>query len=158
MKISDHGLKLLAKWEGDILHVYKDVAGYKTIGIGHLLTKSELSTGLIKIEGINVPYLNDITEKQSLDLLSQDVGESEDTVSKHVTLVLSQNQFDCLVSFTFNCGDAAFVGSTLLKILNQGKFDQIPDQLIKWDHAGGKVCDVLIGRRESEIKLWNGVI
>ena len=158
MKMSEHGLELLAKWEGDILHVYKDSAGYKTIGIGHLLTKTELSTGIIKIKGINVPYLNDISEEQSLDLLAQDAEESELVVSMHVTVSLNQNQFDALASFTFNCGGGAFIGSSLLKILNQGKYDQVPTQLKKWTRAGGVINDGLIVRRNNEIKLWNGVI
>jgi lysozyme len=155
MKMSKNGLKLLAEWEGDILHVYKDQAGLKTIGIGHLLTKTELSTGNIIINGEEISYSDDITEQQSLDLLSQDMSYAQETVNEYVKVPLNQNQFDALVSFTFNCGNGAFMNSTLLKVLNDSCYDMVPDELKKWTHAGGKVCDGLIVRRRNEIKLWN---
>ena len=43
MQMSQHGLSLLEQWEGFKLQVYKDSAGLPTIGVGHLLTKSELA-------------------------------------------------------------------------------------------------------------------
>lgn len=158
MTFSDKGLKRLERWERDILHVYRDQAGLKTIGIGHLLTRSELASGKIVITGTPVEYVNGITEQQSLDLLAQDVVPAENAVNSHVTVTLTQNQFDALVSFTFNCGDGAFTGSTLLKVLNQGQYAQVPEQLKRWTYAKGKLCDGLIERRNNEIRLWNGLI
>jgi lysozyme len=68
---------------------------------------------------------------------------------------LNQNQFDALVSFAFNVGDGAFRSSTLLRLLNQGQYDQVPAQLRRWNMDNGHVVQGLINRRNKEIALWN---
>ena len=158
MQMSEHGLELLKQWEGFKNQLYNDSAGLPTIGVGHLLTKSELSSGKIIINGDPVQYSGGLSDQQVLDLLGQDVTPAAQLITNKVTVPLNQNQFDALTSFTFNVGGAAFNGSTLLKVLNQGQFDQVPPQLRRWNKAGGKVVQGLINRRENEIKLWNGVI
>ena len=158
MNLSEHGLELLKEWEGFKQTVYKDSAGLPTIGTGHLLTKSELSSGKITINGVPVSYENGLTEQQVTDLLAQDVQPAAAAVNNNVKVPLDQNQFDALVSFTFNVGVGAFTGSTLLKLLNQGQYDQVPDQLLRWTRAGGQVVQGLVNRRNNEIKLWNGQI
>jgi lysozyme len=158
MQMSSHGLELLEQWEGFKTTVYKDSAGLPTIGVGHLLTKSELSSGKITINGVPVSYENGLTEQQVTDLLAQDVQPAAAAVNNNVKVDLDQNQFDALVSFTFNVGVGAFTGSTLLKVLNQGQYDQVPTQLLRWTRAGGQVVQGLVNRRNNEIKLWNGQI
>ena len=158
MEMSEHGLELLKQWEGFKNTVYKDSAGLPTIGVGHLITSAEQSSGTITINGVAVPYANGLTDQQVLDLLAQDVKPAENTVNNGVKVALNQNQFDALVSFTFNVGSGSFNSSTLLKVLNQGQYDQVPDQLRRWNKAGGKVVQGLVNRRENEIKLWNGEI
>jgi len=158
MQMSEHGLELLKQWEGFKNKLYYDSAGLPTIGVGHLLTKSELSSGKIIINGVPVKYDGGLSDQQVLDLLSQDVNPAAQVVTNKVTVGLNQNQFDALTSFTFNVGGAAFTGSTLLKLLNQGQYDEVPGQLRRWNKAGGKVVQGLINRRENEIKLWNGTI
>jgi Phage-related lysozyme (muraminidase) len=158
MQMSSHGLELLEQWEGFKTTVYKDSAGLPTIGVGHLLTKSELSSGKITINGVPVSYENGLTEQQVTDLLAQDVKPAAAAVNGNVKVDLDQNQFDALVSFTFNVGVGAFTGSTLLKVLNQGQYDQVPTQLLRWTRAGGQVVQGLVNRRNNEIKLWNGQI
>jgi lysozyme len=153
--MSPHGRELLEEWEGVRLKAYKDSAGLLTIGVGHLLTKSELSSGKININGESVKYVNGLTAEQADELLEQDVKPAETTVNNNVKVELNQHQFDALVSFTFNVGGGAFKGSTLLKKLNNGQYDQVPAQLMRWDKAGGKVVPGLKKRRESEVKLWN---
>ncbi len=155
MHMSPHGRELLEEWEGVRLKAYKDSAGLLTIGVGHLLTKSELSSGKININGESVKYVNGLTAEQADELLEQDVKPAETTVNNNVKVELNQHQFDALVSFTFNVGGGAFKGSTLLKKLNNGQYDQVPAQLMRWDKAGGKVVPGLKKRRESEVKLWN---
>src|SRR5947199_9460312 len=119
MKMSPHGLQLLEQWEGFELKLYKDSAGLPTIGVGHLLTKAELSSGKITINGVSVKYGDGLTNQQVTDLLSQDVQPAAAAVNNGVKVPLNQNQFDALVSFTFNVGTGAFTSSTLLKVLNQ---------------------------------------
>ena len=158
MQMSPQGLQLLEQWEGFELEVYNDSAGLPTIGVGHLLTKSELSSGKITINGVSVKYSDGLTQQQVTDLLAQDVEPAAAAVNNGVKVPLNQNQFDALVSFTFNVGAAAFTGSTLLKLLNQKQYDQVPTQLLRWTRAGGRVVQGLVNRRNNEIKLWNGQI
>ncbi|MDQ3746214.1 MAG: lysozyme [Acidobacteriota bacterium] len=158
MQMSQHGLQLLEQWEGFKLQVYKDSAGLPTIGVGHLITKSEQASGTININGVPVKYAGGLTQQQVTDLLAQDVVPAQNAVNNGVKVALNQNQFDALVSFTFNVGVGAFTSSTLLKVLNQGQYDQVPTQLLRWTKAGGKVVQGLVNRRNNEIKLWNGQI
>lgn len=155
MQMSENGLGLLQQWEGFKLQVYKDSAGLATIGVGHLLTKPELASGEIVISGVAVQYAGGLTDQQTLDLLAQDVKPAEEAVNTGVEVPLNQNQFDALVSFTFNVGVGAFQSSTLLKVLNQQQYDEVPAQLLRWTRAGGQVVQGLVNRRENEIKLWN---
>jgi lysozyme len=156
MKISEKGKKLLAEWEGFETRVYKDSAGLPTIGVGHLLTQDERSSGKIIINGQTVRYSNGITKQQVYDLLDQDLNRFEDVVNQRVTVPLEQSQFDALVSFSFNVGVGAFKNSTLLKRLNAGDYADVPNQLGRWVHSGGRVVQGLINRREHEIQLWYG--
>ncbi|MEI6707441.1 MAG: lysozyme [Methylococcales bacterium] len=155
MQMSINGRKLLEQWEGVRLIVYKDSANLPTIAVGHLLTSSERSSGKININGEIVEYTNGLTTEQADALLAQDLKPAETTVSNGVKVKLNQNQFDALVSFTFNVGGGAFNGSTLLKVLNQGEYDQVPSQLISCDKSAGQVVPGLQNRRNYEIKLWN---
>jgi len=156
MQISQNARKLLAQWEGVRNAVYDDAAGLPTIGVGHLLTQDELDSGTIEINGQVVEYRHGLSDQQVLDLLSQDLVGFVKAVDKAVQVPLSQNQFDALVSFAFNVGTGAFEKSTLLKVLNQGQYDQVPGQLRRWVKADGKTVDGLVNRREKEIALWNG--
>jgi lysozyme len=158
MTMSGNGKKLLAEWEGFDPNVYLDVAGLPTIGVGHLLTKDELSAERIVVAGEAVDYTGGLTEQQVYDLLGQDLARFERVVNDSVAPDLAQNQFDALVSFSFNVGDGAFKQSTLLKRLNAQDFVDVPTQLRRWNKSGGKVVQGLINRRENEIKLWNGEI
>lgn len=158
MQMSEKGKKLLAQWEGTILHVYNDAVGLPTIGVGHLLTRDELTSGKIYIQGQLVRYANGLTQQQALDLLGQDLDKFEKVVDESVTVDLKQNQFDALVSFAFNVGAGAFKGSSLLKVLNKGQYAEVPDQLQRWNRAGGRVVQGLTIRREHEIQLWKGQI
>lgn len=154
MKISENGLKFLKDAEGCVLHTYKDSAGYPTIGIGHLLSGIEKLKGFINIGGKHVEFEHGITEQQALDLLAQDVKPAEDAVNTAVKVPITQNQFDALVSFAFNVGCGGFRQSTALKLLNEGKVDEVGPWLSKWNKAGGHVDDGLVSRRKAEIDLF----
>ena len=154
MTMSDHGKRLLAQWEGFERNVYLDVAGLPTIGVGHLLTKDELSSERIVIGGDAIDYTLGLTDQQVYDLLGQDLERFERVVNDSVEPDLAQNQFDALVSFAFNVGGGAFRQSTLLKRLNARDFADVPSQLRRWIRSGGRIVQGLVNRRENEIKLW----
>lgn len=135
------GLEMICRWEGEVLHPYNDIVGVQTIGIGHVIRSGE-----------NFPPA--ITHERALELLQQDVKIAEDAIGTHVKVPLTQNQFDALVSFTFNLGTGALSSSTLLKQLNAGKPDAAADEFLKWCKAGGKDNQGLLNRRKSERELF----
>ena len=140
--------------EGKFLKVYLDSGGEPTVGVGHLLTLSERRSGKIAIGKTAVPYRHGLTDDQALALCRQDIRTVVRAVKRGVKVPLTQNQFNALVSFTFNVGDAGFMGSTLLRLLNVGRYRDVPTQMRRWKYDNGQVVQGLINRREKEIRLW----
>lgn len=155
MQVGQNGKNLFREWEGLVTHEYPDSGGAPTIGIGHLLTRSERTSGKIVINGAPFDYRDGLTEQQCWDLLDQDLDVAERAVNEAVSAALNQNQFDALVSFAFNVGEGAFRGSTLVKLLNQGQYNEVPAQLRRWVRDNGQIVQGLVNRREKEIALWN---
>lgn len=143
MKLSIEGLELIKKSEGFRDHVYLDVAGFPTIGYGHLVNPSE-------------SFPNGIAEPRAAAILANDVGQAEQAVAELVKVALTQGQFDAVVDFCFNLGAGRLAGSTLLRELNAGHYDTAAQQLLSWDHAADVVNAGLKARREAELKLWMG--
>lgn len=139
MKTSNNGINLIKQFEGCILSAYKCPAGVWTIGYGH--TK-DVKLGM------------KITSSQATELLKDDLKTYESYVNKYVKVKLNQNQFDALVSFTFNCGGGALKSSTLLKKLNKGDYTGAANELLRWNKANGKVLAGLTRRRKAEKALF----
>lgn len=154
MKISANGIRFIKAREGSQAKMYKDSAGLPTIGLGHLLTQSELTSGKIIIAGKTVRWQNGLTDTQITALLAQDLAKHEQAINQNVKVKLTQNQFDALVSFSFNVGARAFISSNLLRQLNAGHYEQVPVQLKRWVYSGGEIVAGLATRRELEGKLW----
>ena len=133
------GLALIKKFEGCELKAYQCSAGVWTIGYGH--TKDV-------VEGM------EITQEQAEQMLVDELHEYESYVNEYVTVALSQNQFDALVSWVYNLGPANLKASTMLKVLNSGQYEDVPAQIKRWNKAGGKVLEGLIRRREAESALF----
>jgi len=148
-------MKLLEELEGRRSEVYLDSKGLPTLGVGHLLTKSELSSGKLVILGEPVKYRNGLTHQQIDDLLMQDTYLASSCVDRGVKVTLTPYQREALVSFVFNIGREAFKQSTLLRKLNQGFYDEVPGQMRRWIYEDGKVSKGAINRREKEIKVWS---
>jgi lysozyme len=141
MKFSAAGMELLKRSEGFRNRVYRDTAGFPTIGYGHRLHHP-------------MSYPNGITEAQAANLLASDVRDAEQAVERLVKVPLTQGQFDALVDFCFNLGAGRLAASTLLKDLNAGQYSAAAQQLLCWDHAGGEENSALKARREAEAALW----
>lgn len=154
-KLFFNSLDLLVQLEGLSNKVYFDTVNKKTIGVGHLLTPDELLTSKIKIRGKHIDYSLGLTTKQCMDLCMQDLDRYCEAVDSVIKVDLNENQFDALVIFCFNVGIDAFKRSTLLKLLNDGDYKSVPEQLMRWTKAGGKQSNGLINRRKAEIMLWN---
>ena len=141
MKISQEGLSLIKKFEGCELEAYRCAANVLTIGYG--------STKGVK-EG------DSITQEEADQLLLHEMDEYEGYVKDSVTVDLDQNQFDALVSWVFNLGPSNLKASSMLKVLNNKEFEEVPSQIKRWNKAGGKVLQGLIRRREAEALLFEG--
>lgn len=111
-----------------------------TIGYGH--TGPEVHEGLT------------ITLDHANKLLAQDLFTAESDVRRYVKVQLNQNQFDALISFTFNLGGGNLASSTLLKKLNAGDVVGASKEFERWNKAQGKVMAGLTRRRKMEAKLF----
>ena len=154
MTTSDAGIATIRRFEGVVLTMYRDSAGLPTIGVGHLLTKDELSSGKL---ALSVDWHQGLTAAQADELLRRDLVQAEVAVGNAVTVPLSPAQFDTLVSFAFNVGATAFRNSTLVRLLNAGDYAAVPDQLKRWVYSAGQVDGVLVKRRKDEARQWKAV-
>lgn len=148
MKTSQAGLDLTKKFEGfeALPYAAPEQIGTsgRTIGYGHVILHDEVFSSL--------------TEEQAEALLAADLIPVERCINNNVDVELTQEQFDALVVFTYNCGNGAFRNSTLLKRLNAGEYGQAADQFLLWDKAtvDGKhvVLAGLTRRRVAERSLF----
>lgn len=141
MKISENGLKLIKEFEGCKLTAYKATSSekYYTIGYGHY--------------GPDVTKGQRITQATADKLLKTDVIKYEGYVNNLLdTYTLNQNQFDALVSFTFNCGKQNLLLLTANKTRTLG---QISEKMILYSKSNGIILRGLVRRREAEQKLFN---
>lgn len=141
MILSPEGLALIKEYEGLRLKAYRDAVGVLTIGWGH--TGSDVREGMT------------ITQNEAEELLRIDLQKFEAAVKRQVKVQLTQNQFDALVSFTFNLGEYALERSTLLALLNKGQFAAAGGEFGRWVNAGGKPLPGLVRRRAAEADLFN---
>jgi lysozyme len=138
-KVQDSTLAFLRSREGLRLSPYPDAGGY-SIGYGHFLGSR--------------PEPANITTQQAEKWLQQDANAAAIAVAKYVSVPLSQNQFDALVSFVFNLGAQNFAGSTLLDKLNTGDYDGAAEEFDRWVYSGGQVLGGLKTRRAFEKSLF----
>lgn len=132
--------EIIKQSEGLRLEAYLCPAGVLTIGYGH--TGSDVKEG------------SRVSREEAENLLTRDLERFEKDILKMVKVELTQNQFDALVSFTYNVGSGALKGSTLLKKLNAGSYMEAADEFLKWTKAGGKELPGLVKRRRTERALF----
>jgi len=131
LKLTDYSK--IPKWE--------EIKGNPwTVGYGH--TGSDVVAGLT------------ITAEEAESLLKKDLEKFERAVTKMVVVPLTQNQFDALVSFTYNLGPQSLLGSTLLKKLNNKDYEGAANEFPKWNKAQGKILRGLVSRRAKEKTLF----
>lgn len=140
--IGQAGIKLIKKYEGCRLKAYKPVPTekYWTIGWGHYgpdvkegmtITQAEADAML---ERDLVRYVNYTNDKKNVPIIDK----------------LTQNQFDALVSFCYNCGPG-----NLKKLCAGRTAQQIAASMPAYNKGGGKVLAGLVRRRAEEVALFN---
>jgi lysozyme len=143
--VSGELIRLIEEFEGFKSHPYLCPAKVPTIGFGSTRYPNGLAITLAD------PPIN---REQGEEILRATLREYEAAVNRHVTVELSQNQFDALVDFAYNVGIQNLRTSTLLKLINQGHFARAADEFEKWIRGGGHVLPGLVKRREAERKLF----
>ena len=139
MNISNKGIELIKKFEGCRLKAYQDSVDVWTIGYGHT-------------EGVYEGM--EISQHQADIMLGSDLVKYANYINEYVTVSLNPNQFDALTSWVYNLGPGNLKSSTMLKVLNEGSYDDVPFQIKRWNKAGGKVLKGLVRRREAEAELF----
>ena len=139
MRTGRDGVELIRHFEGCRFDAYLCPAGVWTIGYGH--------TADVK-EG------DSIDQKAAEAFLIEDLESFEQAVTRLVEVPLTQQQFDALVSWTFNLGAGNLAESTLLRKLNNYQYAEVPEQMMRWVRAGGQVLDGLVRRRAAEAALF----
>jgi lysozyme len=146
MITGEGGRALIRASEGLRLVAYKCPAGIPTIGYGH--------TGLVNGKPI-VANVTKITQNVAEQLMTNDLHKFEKNITDTVKVKLTQNQFDALVSFTYNLGLGGLRQLVKCSGLNQGKYADVPAHMIQYCKANGKELPGLKNRRLREIVLWN---
>ena len=139
MKMSAQGRDLLEQRESRRHEAYLDSKGIPTIGIGH--TGPEVHLGLYW------------TSDQIDEAFEHDLAWVEKAINDSVEPQLEPHQFDALGSFTYNVGADAESHSTLVRDINEGKWDDIPAQFDRW-HIPPEVTT----RRNGEREQWKGTM
>ena len=138
MKTSHKGINLITSFEGCSKTAYWDKFGKVwTIGYGH--------TGPDVFKG------KTISQQEAENLLKSDLNRFEKYVNdkSYVPHQLNQNQFDALVSFSYNCGQG-----NLKKLVGKRTLPQIADEILAYNKSKGKYLRGLARRREAERKLF----
>lgn len=146
--MTNNGYELLKKFEGLRNRAYKPVETekYYTIGYGHYGADVDK----------NAYWSTELCE----EVLHKDVAMNEYQLKLFMPTTLqynlNRNQWDAIVSFSYNLGVASFHKSTLYKKIKANPNDEagIREQWMRWVYAGGKVLKGLQTRRQAEVDLY----
>lgn len=159
-------LELIKRFEGTKdgdpetvnLDPYLDPADIWTIGWGHVVRDASGKP----IRGkeckalAQAIYPDGITEREAAVLLRDDIRVFIAGLRRVIDTPLETYQWAALISFTFNIGMGAFGKSTMLKLINERKFEEAAAQFKRWNKSGGKVLPGLIVRRAAEAECFEG--
>ncbi len=151
MQLSTNGFNVIKNFEGLSLSAYRDEAGVWTIGYG----STRYHDGITVKPGDKLG-----SEVQADALFRNTMGQYQNAVNRYVKVPLSQNQFDALVSFTYNVGVGGLEESTLLIKLNEKNYIEAAAHFLAWDKitdpkTGQKiVSETLLERRKEESRLF----
>ncbi len=152
---------MLKHHEGVRYKPYQCPAGLWTIGVGHVMYPEQAKIpssieGMAKRKAYPLkPEDNRRWSEEEVDsILAKDVVRFERGVERYLPIKLSQNEFDSLVSFSFNLGLGVLQRSTLRQALLRGDKTAAIQSLLKYNKAGGKVLKGLDNRRKDEAALF----
>lgn len=152
MKTSENGLALIRSFEGYHRRLadgrcaaYLCPAGVWTIGFGNT-------------EGIKPGMI--WTREEAETNFRSELRQFEEAVNRLVTVEMTQNQYDALVSFAYNCGIGALQRSSVLRHFNAGRDLEAAKAFHLWNKARDprtrrlRVLRGLVRRRAMEAALF----
>lgn len=163
MKTAEPGIALMKQFEGFArLRPDGRVEAYPDPGTGgEPWTIGWGSTGADPFNGGRIRRGTIWTREQADTRFRQHLAEFEAVVNKALKVPTTQNQFDAMVSFTYNVGPGdparkiqGFLSSTLLSHHNARRFNDAANEFLRWNRAGGRVMTGLTRRREAERRLY----
>lgn len=152
MDMSKNGYAFTAAREGLALKPYIDSGGVKTVGLGS--TQSDIW------DLDRWAWDREITIEKAVEIYKEGMKKYISGVNRALTrLTIPQNQFDALVSITYNIGVGGMTGSTFMKYVNAGRpVKDIVKAVKMWNKDNGKVVQGLVNRRQQECDLFeNGI-
>jgi len=167
-RLSERGIALIAYYEAGVSLELTDGTTpypggpretplkYRKVYMDNLASTPVLTVGY-GTTSYDVDYLSEgdtYTHGKVVEMFLKTITRYEDAVRAAVLVDINQNQFDALVSFTYNVGIHGLTSSTLLKCLNRGQFHAASQEFHKWVYAGGKQYAGLIKRRAAESALF----
>lgn len=167
--LSKDGDDAMFHFEGNVLHVYFDQAHKETIGKGHLCTQYELDTG--RFCGGAVQATRDaqgrwaITAEQSNTIFRADLHRFVVDLRRLYKgpRLLKPNEADAIILWDFNTGGLVMAegkNSGVLDALNEGRFADVPGQMMRWNHIRDRRTGALVespdltARRKAEINIF----
>jgi len=141
MQISANGIALIKRFEGFSPRMYICPAGYPTIGYGHVVHAAE-------------PFASEIDEATAEKLLRNDLHIIESAIARLIRVAQNQNQYDALISFTYNLGAGRLQMSRLRQYINRGEEASVPREFQRWVYVAGHRSHGLVARRAAEASLY----
>lgn len=152
LKLSPAGVALIKGEESFKPVPYNDPSQNATIAWGHLLHMGPVNQADWK------KYGSGVTEAQGEIMLASDYAWAEEEVNNVVETQLNQNQFDAMVSFTFNEGSGTLEKSSVLTLLNEDKLDEACAVMLKYKYSDHEILPGLVTRREKEVALFETAV
>lgn len=132
----------ITHFEGFRSKAYVDMAGIPTIGYG---TTENVKLG------------DTITKEEAERKLIKDVANKfHPAIAQCVKVPLYQHEYDAYASLVYNIGGANFCKSTIVKYLNESKYKDACNQILRWNRVKGEVVQGLVNRRQEEHKICLG--
>lgn len=160
--ISNEGLELIKSFEGYSPYPIWDVKQY-SFGYGSYVDSTTVYEDPSSPTGYSTSlYPGGIPEREAAELLRgmvEDFNVYLNNFLKENKILLNQNQFDALSSFTYNLGKYVWTGDyIIIDMLKSGEYLTDPEAFIKsysnWCHAGGQVVQGLVERRQREMAIF----
>lgn len=126
LHFNDHGLRLITQFEGAPRLKARLCEG----------GRFELSYGVTFYpDGSPVEEGDTCTHDEAMAMFRHALSVFEDAVRRNVKVPMNSNQFSAYVVFCYNVGEAQFASSTVLRRINERRYDDAAEAMGAWIYA-----------------------